>query len=53
MNMSVLRMTYDAKMQLKDLLCEMGFPENCMHPNRFNYRGLDENLDLVRARNIC
>lgn len=49
LNMSVLRMTSDAKMQLKDLLCNIGFPEECLHPMPFTYRGLDENLDLVTA----
>lgn len=50
LNMSILRMAYDAKMQLKDILCELGFPEHCMHPAHFNYRGLDENLDLVMIK---
>jgi len=50
--MSVLRMTSDAKRQLKDLLCEIGFPQECMHPMPFTYRGLDENLDVVKLKNI-
>ena len=40
-------MTADAKQQLKDLLCVLGFPEECMHPHPFNFRGIDEQLDLV------
>lgn len=47
LNMSTLRMTDDAIMQLKDLLCNIGFPEDSLHPQPFNYRGLDEQLDLV------
>lgn len=47
LNLSVLRMTGDAIMQLKDLLCNIGFPEDCLFPQPFTYRGLDEQLDLV------
>jgi len=49
LNRSVLRMTSDAKMQLKNLLCDVGFPQECLHPMPFRYRGDDENLDLVVA----
>eukprot|EP00795_Rhopilema_esculentum_P010875 gene10875-19698_t len=49
LNMSTLRMTSDAKMQLKDLLCNLGFPDDCMHPQPFNYSGPDTALDLVTA----
>lgn len=47
LNNSVLRMTSDAKMQLKNLLCDVGFPQECLHPIPFRYRQDDENLDLV------
>ena len=47
LNNSVLRMTSDAKMQLKNLLCDIGFPQECLHPMPFRYREEDENLDLV------
>lgn len=47
LSMHILRMTGDAKMQLKDILCTVGFPESCMLPQPFNYRGVDEKLDLV------
>ena len=57
LNRSVLRMTSDAKMQLKNLLCDVGFPQECLHPMPFRYRGDDENLDLVRfwfsSNNLC
>ena len=45
--MSILRMIGDAKFQLKDILCKIGFSDECMHPQPFNYRGADEQLDLV------
>ena len=49
LNMYVLRMTGDAKMQIKDILCTVGFPEECLHPQPFRFRGEDEKLDLVRS----
>jgi len=49
LNMATLRMTSDAKMQLKDLLCNIGFPDECMYPQPFNYSGPDESLDMVTA----
>ena len=51
LNNSVLRMTSDAKMQLKNLLCDVGFPQECLHPMPFRYRQEDENLDLVSVIN--
>lgn len=47
LNQPILRMISDAKMQLKDILCNIGFPERCMYPQKFNYRGADDQLDLV------
>ncbi|CAH3166121.1 unnamed protein product [Porites evermanni] len=49
LNMSTLRMTAEAKLQLKDLLCNAGFPDECMHPQPFNYSGPDSKLDMVVA----
>ncbi|KAJ7334340.1 ATP-dependent RNA helicase A [Desmophyllum pertusum] len=49
LNMSTLRMTSEAKNQLKDLLCNAGFPDECMHPQPFNYSGPDSKLDMVVA----
>lgn len=49
LNMSTLRMTSEAKLQLKDLLCNAGFPDECMHPQPFNYSGPDSKLDMVVA----
>ncbi|XP_068739681.1 ATP-dependent RNA helicase A protein-like [Montipora capricornis] len=49
LNLSTLRMTSEAKLQLKDLLCIAGFPDECMHPQPFNYSGPDSKLDMVVA----
>lgn len=49
LNLSTLRMTAEAKLQLKDLLCNAGFPDECMHPQPFNYSGPDSKLDMVVA----
>lgn len=49
LNLATLRMTAEAKLQLKDLLCNAGFPDECMHPQPFNYSGPDSKLDMVVA----
>ncbi|XP_065647336.1 ATP-dependent RNA helicase A protein isoform X3 [Hydra vulgaris] len=49
LNLQVLRMTSEAKQQLKELLCALGFPEESMLPHKYNYRGADDQLDLVTA----
>ncbi|XP_044157039.1 ATP-dependent RNA helicase A isoform X3 [Bufo gargarizans] len=47
LNMSTLRMTWEAKVQLKDILINSGFPEECLMNQVFNNTGPDNNLDLV------
>ncbi|PIO31529.1 hypothetical protein AB205_0077370, partial [Aquarana catesbeiana] len=47
LNMSTLRMTWEAKVQLKDILVNAGFPEDCLMNQVFNNTGPDNNLDLV------
>ncbi|KAJ8028636.1 ATP-dependent RNA helicase A protein [Holothuria leucospilota] len=49
LQMTSLRMIYEAKNQLVDILTMEEFPEECMQPLHFNYNGPDENLDLVVA----
>ncbi|XP_062337207.1 ATP-dependent RNA helicase A [Osmerus eperlanus] len=47
LNMSTLRMTWEAKVQLKDILINSGFPEECLMTQMFNNVGPDNNLDVV------
>lgn len=47
LNMATLRMTWEAKVQLKDILINSGFPEDCLMTQVFNNTGPDNNLDLV------
>ncbi|XP_062849993.1 ATP-dependent RNA helicase A [Trichomycterus rosablanca] len=47
LNMSTLRMTWEAKVQLKDILINSGFPEECLLNQMFSNMGPDNNLDVV------
>ncbi|KAM8930083.1 ATP-dependent RNA helicase A isoform 2-T2 [Pelodytes ibericus] len=47
LNMATLRMTWEAKVQLKDILVNSGFPEECLMNQVFNNTGPDNNLDVV------
>ncbi|KAM4640544.1 ATP-dependent RNA helicase A isoform 2-T3 [Discoglossus pictus] len=47
LNMATLRMTWEAKVQLKDILVNSGFPEECLMNQVFNNSGPDNNLDVV------
>jgi ATP-dependent RNA helicase A len=51
LNMQTLRMTYEARNQLKDIMCMSGFPEECMQENLnydiHNNGGPDKRLDLL------
>ncbi|XP_030061320.1 ATP-dependent RNA helicase A isoform X2 [Microcaecilia unicolor] len=47
LNMPTLRMTWEAKVQLKDILVNSGFPEECLMTQMFNNTGPDNNLDVV------
>ncbi|XP_017572568.1 ATP-dependent RNA helicase A isoform X1 [Pygocentrus nattereri] len=47
LHMSTLRMTWEAKVQLKDILINAGFPEECLMNQIFNNVGPDNNLDVV------
>ncbi|XP_046383681.1 dosage compensation regulator [Ischnura elegans] len=49
LSLPTLRVTSDAKDQLKDLLLQVGFPEETMLPGQFNFYGADERLDMVIA----
>ncbi|XP_071443842.1 dosage compensation regulator mle isoform X2 [Hetaerina americana] len=49
LSLPTLRVTSDAKDQLKDLLLQAGFPEETMLPGQFNFNGSDERLDMVIA----
>lgn len=47
LNMSTLRMTWEAKVQLKEILVNAGFPEESLMTQMFNTVGPDNNLDVV------
>uniref|UniRef100_A0A8C1KIL4 RNA helicase n=1 Tax=Cyprinus carpio TaxID=7962 RepID=A0A8C1KIL4_CYPCA len=47
LNMPTLRMTWEAKVQLKEILVNVGFPEECLMNQVFNTVGPDNNLDVV------
>uniref|UniRef100_A0A8C5U057 RNA helicase n=1 Tax=Malurus cyaneus samueli TaxID=2593467 RepID=A0A8C5U057_9PASS len=47
LSMATLRMTWEAKVQLKDILISSGFPEECLMTQPFNNTGPDNNLDVV------
>ncbi|KAL8568221.1 hypothetical protein ACOMHN_027744 [Nucella lapillus] len=47
LNMQTLRMTCEAKNQLRDILTNMGFPEECLLPQPFNFTGPDNRLDVA------
>lgn len=47
LNMATLRMTWEAKVQLKDILVNAGFPEECLMTQVFNNTGPDNKLDVV------
>uniref|UniRef100_A0A8C9T1T9 RNA helicase n=1 Tax=Scleropages formosus TaxID=113540 RepID=A0A8C9T1T9_SCLFO len=47
LNMSTLRMTWEAKVQLKEILVNSGFPEDSLMTQVFNNTGPDNNLDVV------
>ncbi|KAM9327076.1 ATP-dependent RNA helicase A [Gastrophryne carolinensis] len=47
LNMATLRMTWEAKVQLKDILVNSGFPEECLMNQVFSNTGPDNNLDVV------
>ncbi|XP_037132075.1 ATP-dependent RNA helicase A isoform X2 [Syngnathus acus] len=47
LNMATLRMTWEAKVQLKEILANSGFPEECLLTQTFTAVGPDNNLDVV------
>ncbi|XP_076045328.1 dosage compensation regulator mle isoform X2 [Oratosquilla oratoria] len=49
LSMPTLRVTWEAKNQLKDLLISSGFPEDCLVPQVYNFYGQDTKLDVVIA----
>ena len=49
LNMPTMRVTWEAKNQLRDLLITCGFPEECFTPQEYNFNGPDPKLDMVIA----
>ena len=47
LNMATLRMTWEVKVQLKEILINSGFPEDCLVTQVFTNTGPDNNLDVV------
>ena len=45
--MPTLRMTCEAKNQIRDILVNSGFPEDCVAPIHFNYSEPDAKLDIL------
>ncbi|GFT52705.1 ATP-dependent RNA helicase A protein, partial [Nephila pilipes] len=49
LNLSTLRITHDARNQLKDLLIASEFPESCLECQAYYFDGPDSKLDIVVA----
>ncbi|KAK3930801.1 Dosage compensation regulator [Frankliniella fusca] len=49
LSVPTLRVTWEAKNQLKDLLVSCGFPEETLSTQMYNYSGPDAKLDMVVA----
>ncbi|CAL1277874.1 unnamed protein product [Larinioides sclopetarius] len=49
LNLSTLRITHDARNQLKDLLISAEFPESCLESQSYYFEGPDPRLDIVVA----
>ena len=49
LNMFSLRLVWEAKTQLRDILLNCGFPEECFTPEQYNFSGPDPKLDLIVA----
>lgn len=49
LNMSTLRVTWEAKNQLQQILTSIGFPEETMIPLNLDNMGPDPKLDVVMA----
>ncbi|RUS82449.1 hypothetical protein EGW08_009795, partial [Elysia chlorotica] len=47
LNMATLRMTWEAKNQLVEILMNAGFPEECLLQTPFNFTGPDNRLDVA------
>lgn len=47
LSLPTLRMTCEAKNQLRDILINTGFPEDCLLAQVYNYHGPDTKLDMV------
>mgnify|MGYP001798210578 CR=1 FL=1 len=47
LSMPILRMTSEAKNQLRMILMNCGFPEECLMPYRYDFRGPDARLDVI------
>ena len=49
LNMPTLRVMWEAKNQLRDILVNCGFPEECFIPQEYNFHASDPKLDMVTA----
>jgi ATP-dependent RNA helicase A len=49
LNMSTMRMTFEARNQLKDIMLSSGFPEECLYEINFDVNDTDSKLDIVTS----
>ncbi len=47
LNMQTMRMTFEARNQLKDIMVMSGFPEDCLAEVGFNQNETDHKLDVI------
>ncbi|XP_064116471.1 ATP-dependent RNA helicase A-like, partial [Macrobrachium nipponense] len=47
LSMPTLRVTWEAKNQLKELMVAAGFPEECLLPQTYNFVGPDPKVDVL------
>lgn len=49
LNIQIMRMTFEARNQLKDIMVSAGFPEECLLENNFNPNETDHKLDAITS----
>lgn len=49
LNSQTMRMTYEARNQLKDIMLGAGFPEECLSQVSFNPNEVDHKLDIITS----
>ncbi len=49
LNMSTMRMTFEARNQLKDIMLQSGFPDECLYEINFDVNDADGKLDIITS----